>query len=313
MATRIPAVAADERASEGPAPSRPAVRRGIPLALVAAFFLACAMAAALAAPWLAPQDSLDPAALDLADALEPPFWMAAGSVGHPLGTDDQGRDVLSAILYGSRTSLGVAAAAVVLAAVLGTGLGLWSGYRGGLWGTLAMRLADVQLAIPGILVALLVDGVLRAALTPVGRDRLSMAALVLAIGLSAWPQFARLARAGALVERDKEYVLAARLLRRSSASIILRHLLPNILGPILVVGTVGLGVAIGTEATLSFLGVGLPPTEPSLGTLIRTGSDLLLSGEWWVALFPAAVLVALVLAANLAGDGLRDAADPRGR
>ncbi len=286
-------------------------RAGSALAAVAAFVLAFAVAAALAAPWIVPEETLDPAGFDLEDALTPPCWMPAGSLRHPLGTDDQGRDVLATVLYGSRASLAIGGASVFLAATLGTGLGLWSGYRGGLGATLVMRMADVQLAIPSILVALLLDGFVRAALPPPDRDRLAMPVLVLAIGLAAWPHYARLARATAAVEARKEYVLAARLLHLPARRIILGHILPNVLGPLLVVGTVGLGLAVGTEATLSFLGVGLPPTEPSLGTLIRTGSDLLLSGEWWVALSPAAVVVLIMLALNVMGDWLRDAVDPR--
>jgi peptide/nickel transport system permease protein len=286
-------------------------RSGSGLTTIAVFILIFAVAASLAAPWIAPEGSLDPARLDLRDALRPPFWMAGGSLRNPLGSDDQGRDVVSTILYGSRISLAIGAASVALAATLGTGLGLWSGYRGGLAATLVMRMADVQLAIPGVLMALLLDGFARSALPPARRDELSMVVLVVAIGLAAWPQYARLARAAAAVECRKEHILAARLLHLSSCRIILRHILPNVLGPLLVVGTVGLGIAVGTEATLSFLGVGLPPTEPSLGTLIRTGSDLLLSGEWWVALCPAAVVVLIMLALNVVGDWLRDAIDQR--
>lgn len=228
-----------------------------------------------------------------------------------MGTDDQGRDVFSTILYGMRISLFVGVAAVFFAMVLGITLGLISGYVGGWTETIIMRTADVQLTFPSILVAMLIFGIAKG-VTPVEyRDQMAIWVLILAIGLSDWVQFARVVRGATLVEKNKEYVQAARLIGRTPGAIMLRHILPNVLSPVLVIATISLALAIIAEATLSFLGVGAPPTQPSLGTLIRIGQGFLFSGEWWILLFPAVTLLALALSVNLLGDWLRDALNPR--
>ena len=278
--------------------------------------LAAAVAAALVlgaafAPWVAPHNPFDLATLNLGDAMTPPAWMSGGSRTYLLGTDDQGRDVLSAILFGSRVSLLVGLLATVLAMILGVALGLVSGYAGGKVDAFIMRVADVQLSFPAILIALLVDGLARAALPRELQDQLAFWVLVVAIAGAGWVRYARTVRGTTLVERNKEYVQAARVIGRHPAAIMFSHVLPNALGPVLVLVTLHIGEAIITEATLSFLGVGVPPTQPSLGTLVRIGNEFLFSGEWWITVFPAAELVALVLAINVLGDWLRDALNPR--
>jgi peptide/nickel transport system permease protein len=267
--------------------------------------------AALLAPWIAPTDPFNPATNFLSDSLDPPSFIAGGDPRFLLGTDDQGRDMLSAILYGLRVSLAIGFCGVALGAAIGVGLGLVSGYAGGWIDSVIMRIADVQLTFPAILIALLLDGVVHAALKAQNRDTSAFAVLVVAIGLSFWVQYARTVRASTMVEKNRDYVLAARLIGLSHARILLTHILPNVMGPVMVIATISLALAIITEATLSFLGVGLPPTEPSLGTLIRIGQNYLFSGEWWIVAFPSLTLAALVLAVNLLGDGLRDALNPR--
>jgi peptide/nickel transport system permease protein len=267
--------------------------------------------AALLAPWIAPTDPFNPATNYLADSLDPPSFVAGGDPRFLLGTDDQGRDMLSAILYGLRVSLAIGFCGVALGAALGVGLGLISGYAGGWTDSIIMRIADVQLTFPAILIALLLDGVAHAVLKAESRDQSAFAVLVVSIGLSFWVQYARTVRASTMVEKNRDYVLAARLIGLSHARILISHVLPNVMGPVMVIATINLALAIITEATLSFLGVGLPPTEPSLGTLIRIGQNYLFSGEWWIVAFPSLTLAALVLAVNLLGDWLRDALNPR--
>lgn len=267
---------------------------------------------AVGAPLIAPHDPFNLASLELSDAFLPPAWDAAsGTAKYLLGTDDQGRDVLSAIMYGARTSLLVGFLAVVFAMFLGIALGLIAGYVGGAVDALIMRVADVQLSFPAILIAMLVDGVSRGLLGSDKRDNSALIVLIIAIGLSYWVQYARTVRGSVLVEKNKEYVQAARVIGLPSFLIALRHVLPNVLGPVLVIATINLALAIITEATLSFLGVGLPQTQPSLGTLINIGQKFLFSGEWWIAIFPGAALAILVLAVNLLGDWLRDALNPK--
>lgn len=267
--------------------------------------------AAIGAPLLAPHNPFDLASLELSDAFLPPAWDSSGMAKYLVGTDDQGRDVLSAIMYGSRTSLLVGFLAVIFAMVLGILLGLIAGYVGGAVDALIMRIADVQLSFPAILIAMLVDGVSRGLLGADKRDNSALVVLIVAIGLSYWVQYARTVRGSVLVEKNKEYVQAARVIGLPGPLIALRHVLPNVLGPVLVIATINLALAIITEATLSFLGVGLPPTQPSLGTLINIGQKFLFSGEWWIAIFPGAALAILVLAVNLLGDWLRDALNPK--
>jgi peptide/nickel transport system permease protein len=264
------------------------------------------------APILAPHTPFDPATLNLSDALKPPVMFGEDADWtFPLGTDEQGRDMLSAIMYGTRLSLIVGIAATVFSMALGIALGLVSGYVGGAIDALIMRLADVQLTFPALLVALLIDGVVRGLISVQRHDEIAVYVIVGAIGLSFWVQYARTVRGSVLVEKNKEYVQAARVIGLSPVLIMVRHVLPNVMGPVMVIATINLGLAILTEATLSFLGVGLPSTQPSLGTLIRLGNDVLLSGTWWIVIFPGITLAALVLAVNLLGDWLRDALNPK--
>lgn len=282
-----------------------------PLVMLATLVTVLFAAGAGLAPWIAPHDPFDLASVNLMDAFHPPAWQPEGVATFLLGTDGQGRDVLSSILLGLRISLLVGLCAVALSAIIGVVLGLLAGYAGGLLDAALMRLADIQLTFPSILVALLIDGITRAALPPALHEELAIPIVIIAIGLSNWPHFARTVRGSTLVERDKDYVQAARLIGVPGPRILASHVLPNVLGPVLVIATLNLGFAILAEATLSFLGVGVPPSRPSLGTLIRLGNDYLFSGEWWIVLFPGLVLVLLVLAVNMLGDWLRDALNPR--
>ncbi len=282
-----------------------------PLTIVAALITVTFMGAALFAPWVAPHDPFDLSQVDLLDAFIPPVWESNGDVRFLLGTDDQGRGILSTIIYGARISLGVGFASVIFAMFIGIGLGLLSGYVGGTLDAFIMRIADVQLSFPAILIALLIDGVARGLLPRDMHDEVWFYVLVFAIGISGWVQYARTVRGSTLVEKNKEYVQAARVIGVSPALIMLRHVLPNVMGPVLVIATIHLAIAVITEATLSFLGVGVPATSPSLGTLIRVGNDFLFSGEWWITIFPGAALAILVLAVNLLGDWLRDALNPK--
>lgn len=282
-----------------------------PVTIISAVITTIIFIAAGFAPWLAPHNPFDPGSLDLMDGFTSPAWTSEGTTRFLLGTDDQGRDILSTIMYGSRVSLIVGFSAVIFSVVVGVSLGLLAGYLGGWLETAVMRLADVQLAIPAILVVLMIDGIARIMLPVDMRDVMAIYVLILAIGISDWPRYARVTRGSALVERNMEYVSAARVIGVHPVVIMFRHVLPNVLGPVLVLATIGLALAIITEATLSFLGVGVPPTTPSLGTLIRVGNNYLFSGEWWITLFPALFLVILVLAVNLLGDWLRDALNPK--
>jgi len=284
--------------------------RTSPVAVVAALVAVLCAFCAFFAPWVAPYDPFDLAALDLSDARLPPAWADEGQARYLLGTDDQGRDILSALMYGARISLLVGLASVLLSVLVGVSLGLLSGFVGGRVDALIMRTCDVMLSFPSILVALLIDGVGRA-LFPNAHDTLAFAVLILAISLSGWVQYARTVRGSTLVERNKEYVQAARVVGVTAWRIMFRHVMPNVMGPVLVLATIQVATAILTEATLSFLGVGVPPTSPSLGTLIRIGNDFLFSGEWWITIFPGVVLVMIALSVNLLGDWLRDALNPR--
>ena len=285
--------------------------RRSPVIVAAAVLTLLCIGGALFAPWVAPHHPFDVASISLLDAFTPPAWSSGGKATFPLGTDNQGRDVLSVILYGARISLGVGATAVLLSMIVGVGLGLLSGYLGGTLDALIMRIADVQLSFPAILTALLIDGVAHVVLPRGASANTAVFVLVLAIAVSGWVQYARTVRGSTLVEKNKEYVQAARVIGRHPAAIMLQHLLPNVMGPVLVIATIHFATAIITEATLSFLGVGMPPTSPSLGTLIRVGNDFLFSGEWWIGAFPGAALVVLVLSVNLLGDWLRDALNPK--
>ncbi len=283
-----------------------------PLAMVSLLVVALMVLSAVFANFIAPTNPFDPASLNLMNGFTAPMEanMFTGEK-FLLGTDDQGRDLFSAILYGLRVSLFVGMMAVGLAMVLGVLLGLIAGYVGGWLDTLIMRLADIQMTFPSILIAMLIFGVARGLLPPELREEMAITVLILSIGLSEWVNFARTVRGSTMVEKEKEYVAAARLIGLNRWQIMLRHILPNVLGPVLVIATITLALAIIAEATLSFLGVGAPRTEPSLGTLIRIGQDFLFSGEWWILLFPALTLLALALSVNLFGDWLRDTLNPR--
>ena len=285
--------------------------RRSPVTMVAAALTLICVGAALLAPWASPQDPFDMASLNLSDAFTPPAWDEKGTGHYPLGTDNQGRDILSTIMHGARISLGVGLAAVLFALLLGVSLGLLAGYLGGRVDAIIMRIADVQLSFPAILIALLIDGVARVALPGDRHDELAIPVLVLAIGFAGWVQYARTVRGSTMVEKSKEYVQAARVIGRRPLTIMASHVLPNVMGPVLVIATIHIATAIITEATLSFLGVGVPATRPSLGTLIRIGNEFLYSGEWWITLFPGIALVVLVLSVNLLGDWLRDALNPK--
>jgi peptide/nickel transport system permease protein len=279
--------------------------------VVAALVVVAMVLAALFAPWIAPTNPFDPAGNFLIDSLQPPRFAAEGDPRFLLGTDDQGRDLWSAILYGLRVSLLIGAFGVLLGGAVGVTLGLVAGYAAGWIDSVIMRVADVQLTFPAILIALLVDGVAQALLKGARRDNIAFGILVVAIGMSLWVQFARTVRGSTLVEKNRDYVLAARLIGLSTPHILIRHILPNVMGPVLVITTINFALAIITEATLSFLGVGLSPTQPSLGTLIRIGQNFLFSGEWWIVTFPSVTLAMLVLSINLLGDWLRDVLNPR--
>ncbi len=281
-----------------------------PMAMLAAFIAVLCIVCSVFAPWVSPHNPFDLATLNLSDARLPPAWMAGGDKRFLLGTDDQGRDILSALFYGARLSLAVGLASVLLSVLVGVGLGLLSGFVGGKVDAFIMRVCDVMLSFPSILVALLINGVGRA-MFPNAQDSLALGVLVLAIALTGWVQYARTVRGSTLVERNKEYVQAARVIGVAPLRIMFKHVLPNVLGPVLVLATIQVAAAILTEATLSFLGVGVPPTSPSLGTLIRVGNDFLFSGEWWITIFPGVMLVLIALSVNLLGDWLRDALNPR--
>ena len=284
--------------------------RHSPVAVVAAVVALVCLVCAGFANWVAPHNPFDLATLELSDARLPPAWYADGQSKYLLGTDDQGRDILSALMFGARISLAVGIASVLLSVTVGVALGLLAGFWGGKIDALIMRLCDVMLSFPAILVALLIAGVGRA-LFPNANEGLAFGVLIVSISLTGWVQYARTVRGSTMVERNKEYVQAARVTGVAPMRIMRKHVLPNVLGPVLVLATIQVATAIITEATLSFLGVGAPPTSPSLGTLIRVGNDYLFSGEWWITVFPGLMLVVIALSVNLLGDWLRDALNPR--
>lgn len=285
--------------------------RQSPVTVAAAVITIAYILATIFAPLIAPHDSYDLTSLSLMDAFLPPAWVEGGSSNFLLGTDDQGRGILSTIIWGSRLSLGIGFAAVIFSGILGTVLGLISGSAGGRVDAFIMRVAEVQLTFPAILIALLVDGVSRGVMNVYEAEAMAIYVVIFSIGVSFWPQYARTVRASTVVEMEKAYVEAAQVAGRHPAVIMARHVLPNVMGPVLVITTINLALAIILEATLSFLGVGIPPTEPSLGTMIRIGNDYLFSGEWWITVFPGVALAVLVLAVNLLGDWMRDAFNPK--
>lgn len=281
-----------------------------PVAIAAALVAFVCLFCAVFAGWIAPTNPFDLTTLELSDARLPPAWIEGGKAKFFLGTDDQGRDILSALMYGARISLVVGIVSVILSLLIGVTLGLLAGYLGGWIDTLLMRICDVMLSFPPILVALLIAGVGRA-MFPNAHTGVAFGVLIISITLTGWVQYARTVRGSTLVERNKEYVQAARVTGVANHRIMLRHVLPNVLGPVMVLATIHVATAIITEATLSFLGVGVPPTSPSLGTLIRVGNDYLFSGEWWITVWPGLMLILIALSVNLLGDWLRDALNPR--
>jgi peptide/nickel transport system permease protein len=281
------------------------------ITIAAAIVTLVIVLAAIFAPWIATQDPYDLRVLSLLDSHNPPAWLSGGDMRFLLGTDDQGRDVFSTILYGSRQSIAIGVMATLFAGMLGISLGLIAGYTGGSTDAIIMRAADIQSTFPPILVAMLIDGTTRALFGEQRNENIVFWVMVLSIGLGFWVQYARTVRGSTLVEKNKDYVLAARLIGIRPVLILFRHVLPNVVGPVLVIATINLALAIITEATLSFLGLGLPSTQPSLGTLIQIGQKYLFAGEWWIAIFPGITLAALVLAVNLLGDWLRDALNPK--
>lgn len=286
--------------------------RRSPVAIISTILFLTLALSALFAPLVAPYTPFDPGSLNLMDGFTAPGGTGLGSGNeYWLGTDDQGRDIFSAILYGMRLSLFIGLMAVALAALIGITLGLIAGYFGGWIDAVIMRIADIQLTFPSILVAMLIFGVARGLTPPELRDQMAVWVLIISIGLSDWVQFARTVRSSAMVESRKEYIQAAKLIGRSPMVILRKHLLPNVMSPVLVIATISLALAIILEATLSFLGVGAPPTKPSLGTLIRIGQDFLFAGEWWIILFPSLTLLVLALSVNLLGDWLRDVMNPK--
>ena len=284
--------------------------RSSPTAMIAAAVALLCMFCALFAGLISPHNPFDLATLELSDSMLPPAWLEGGQSKYLLGTDEQGRDVLSALFYGARISILIGGASVIVSVLIGVGLGLLAGYAGGAVDTFIMRVCDVMLSFPSILIALLIAGVGRA-LFPQAHDSLAFGVLILAIALPGWVQYARTVRGSVMVEKNKDYVAAAQLIGLPAPVIMLRHVLPNAMGPILVIATINLALAIITEATLSFLGAGMPDTMPSLGTLIRIGNNYLFAGEWWIVAFPGRALAGLILAINLLGDWLRDALNPK--
>ncbi len=285
--------------------------RRSPVTVGAAVVTGIIILSAVFAPLIAPHDPYDLTTLSLLDAFAPPVWFEDGTWNFMLGTDDQGRGMLSAIIYGARLSLLVGVVSVLFSGIFGVALGLISGYVGGRTDAIIMRIAEVQLTFPAILIALLIDGVLRGILPVFMLEDLAIYVVIVSIGISGWPQYARTVRASTIVETSKEYVQAATLTGIRPSMIMFRHVLPNVMGPVLVIATIHLAIAIINEATLSFLGVGIPVTEPSLGTLIRVGNNFLFSGEWWIAMFPGTALAILIVAVNLLGDWMRDAFNPK--
>ncbi len=282
-----------------------------PLNITAGAVTVIMIVMSLSAPLVSPHNPYDLADIDLMDSLIPPVWMEDGESRFLLGSDNLGRDVLSTIFYGSRISIIVGFLSVTLSMLIGITLGLISGYVGGRTDAVIMRIAEIQQSFPAILLALLINGVMRILLPGSQTTLFSVFILVIAIGTSGWVQYARTVRGSTMIEASKEYVQAAQIIGVTPISIMRKHVLPNVMGPVLVIATIHLSVAVITEATLSFLGVGVPSTEPSLGTLIRIGNDFLFSGEWWISFFPGLTLATLALAINFLGDWLRDALNPK--
>ena len=284
---------------------------GDPTAVGAFVIVAAVVAMVVSAPWLAPQNPYDPLQIDIMDSEMPPSWVPGGDERFLLGTDAQGRGVLSTIMYGTGVSLLIGFGAVVVQAFIGISLGLIAGYRGGWIDAFLMRLADIQLSISTLMLAIIALAVFSAAFGPEAYAKLAIFMLIAVIGIAEWPRFARTVRASVLAEKKKEYVDAARVIGLSPGTIMRRHILPNTMTPVLVISTIQVAEAIVTEAALSFLGLGMPVNRPSLGALIRSGFEFIFSGSWWITLFPAIMLMLLILSINLLGDFLRDTLNPK--
>jgi peptide/nickel transport system permease protein len=282
-----------------------------PIAIGSFTVLVVLVLAGFLAPMLAPTNPYDTATIDVLDAEIPPVWVEGGDEQFPLGTDAQGRDMLSTILYGTRVSVIIGLGAVALQAVIGIMIGLYAGYAGGKFDAILMRIADVQLSFSTYMVAIFLGAIFQATFG-VGRyEQVAVPFLILVIGLAEWPQYARTVRASVLREKKKEYVEASRIIGLPNSRIRWRHILPNTLTPVLVISTVQVANAIMSEAALSFIGLGMPITKPSLGSLIKSGFEYIFSGSWWITLFPGVVLVGLILAINLLGDWMRDFLNPK--
>jgi len=266
---------------------------------------------AILAPVISPYDPYDLVILDIMDSEIPPVWSEEGEERFLLGTDSQGRDMLSAIFYGMRTSLLIGLCAVILQATLGIIFGLLAGYVGGKVDSFLMRVADIQLSFSTMMVAIIMLAIFQASFGTERYNDLAIFMLIMVIGIAEWPQYARTVRASVLAEQEKEYIDAARVLGFSSIRIMFRHILPNTLSPVLVISTVQVANAIMSEAALSFLGLGMPVTQPSLGSLISSGFEFIFSGSWWITVIPGVVLIVLVLVINLLGDWLRDVLNPK--
>lgn len=282
-----------------------------PVAVVSLIIFALIAVMAFAAPLIAPFNPYDPAQIDIMNSEYPPSWVAGSEPDFWLGTDDQGRDMWSTILYGTRLSLLIGLCAVALQAALGITIGLIAGYVGGRLDSFLMRLADIQLSFSTLMVAIIFLAVTQALFGSDTFNRYAVVFLIAVIGVAEWPQYARTVRATVLAEKKKEYVDAARVLGFGPARIMVRHILPNSLSPIFVISTVQVANAIISEASLSFLGLGMPPSQPSLGSLISAGFDYIFSGSWWITVIPGVVLVVLVLVINLLGDWMRDVLNPK--
>jgi len=282
-----------------------------PTAIISSVILFIIFFCSFFVEFITPYNPFDPSSLSLMEAFTPPSWTEDGLAKFILGTDGQGRDMLSTILYGSRISLIVGFSAILFSLILGVGLGLTAGYFGGKYEMVVMRLTDVQLTVPSILMALLVDGIARGLITREMHDQMAIYVLIFAIGISRVASICKSFKSSNLGRKKQRLCFASTIIGVSNLIIMFKHILPNILRPVLVIGTIGLALAIIAESTLSFLGVGVPPTTPSLGTLIRLGNDFLFSGEWWITFFPAIFLVILAFSINLLGDWMRDTLNPR--
>ena len=282
-----------------------------PVAIVSFIIFAVLIILSISAPFIAPYNPYDTSSIDIMDSELPPSWLAGGEQRFFMGTDTQGRDMLSTMLYGLRISVVIGCGAVMLQAVIGILIGLISGYTGGKVDAFLMRLADVQLSFSTLMVAIFISAIFKIAFGVGYYEDMAVPLLVVVIGLAEWPQYARTVRASVLGEKKKEYVEAARVIGLPPFHIMRKHILPNSMSPVLVISTVQIANAVMSEAALSFLGLGMPVTKPSLGSLINAGFEYIFSGLWWITFFPGVLLVLFVVVVNLLGDWLRDVLNPK--